>query len=272
MFLSSGKHLIKFQNEDGGFGHGIEPDFRLPASSPMATTLGLQCLVDIQCPIDHEVFTNAIKYLVNEYDQERVGWWTIPPQVTEYPHAPWWATNPKKREQCMVEWINPCAEIVGYLHAAKHQVPKSLLHAVTRKLVDQLNTSDEPFEQHDLLCYARTLNFLPTAERQLVLSKINSCLIQVVEMNPEKWGDYCLPPHWLVDHPSSPFYDDLHEVINANLNWIINTQQEDGSWPTSWSWGQFESDWSKAKIEWQGHLTFKYLKILKAFGRIRDTP
>lgn len=27
--------LAKYQNEDGGFGHGLEPDFRLPASSPM---------------------------------------------------------------------------------------------------------------------------------------------------------------------------------------------------------------------------------------------
>ena len=30
------KYLSAFQNEDGGFGHGIEPDFWLPHSSPMA--------------------------------------------------------------------------------------------------------------------------------------------------------------------------------------------------------------------------------------------
>lgn len=29
--------LITYQNKDGGFGNGIEPDFWLPNSSPMAT-------------------------------------------------------------------------------------------------------------------------------------------------------------------------------------------------------------------------------------------
>ena len=31
------RDLEKFQNADGGFGHGLEPDIRLSKSSPMAT-------------------------------------------------------------------------------------------------------------------------------------------------------------------------------------------------------------------------------------------
>ena len=34
--------LVAFRNEDGGFGNALEPDFRLPASSPMATSMALQ--------------------------------------------------------------------------------------------------------------------------------------------------------------------------------------------------------------------------------------
>ncbi len=30
------------ENEDGGFGHGLESDLRLPDSSVLATTVGLQ--------------------------------------------------------------------------------------------------------------------------------------------------------------------------------------------------------------------------------------
>ena len=33
--------LEEFQNPDGGFGRGIESDFRLVDSSPMATSIGL---------------------------------------------------------------------------------------------------------------------------------------------------------------------------------------------------------------------------------------
>lgn len=34
--------LEGFQNPDGGFGRGIEPDFKLIESSPMATSIGLR--------------------------------------------------------------------------------------------------------------------------------------------------------------------------------------------------------------------------------------
>ena len=33
--------LAQFQNADGGFGHALEGDFRLPDSSPLATWVGL---------------------------------------------------------------------------------------------------------------------------------------------------------------------------------------------------------------------------------------
>ena len=34
----------RFQNDDGGFGRALEPDFRLPASSAIATAVGFQYL------------------------------------------------------------------------------------------------------------------------------------------------------------------------------------------------------------------------------------
>ena len=36
--------LATFQNADGGFGRALEPDFRLPASSAIATAMGFQYL------------------------------------------------------------------------------------------------------------------------------------------------------------------------------------------------------------------------------------
>ncbi|GAF80683.1 unnamed protein product, partial [marine sediment metagenome] len=36
--------LEEYQNSDGGFGRGIEPDFKLIQSSPMATSIGLRYL------------------------------------------------------------------------------------------------------------------------------------------------------------------------------------------------------------------------------------
>ncbi|HEX3406397.1 MAG TPA: hypothetical protein VHS81_04090, partial [Caulobacteraceae bacterium] len=36
--------LVGFQNGDGGFGHGLEPDLTTPASSAIATSIGLRVL------------------------------------------------------------------------------------------------------------------------------------------------------------------------------------------------------------------------------------
>jgi len=36
--------LKKYQNNDGGFGNGLESDFRQPFSSPMATSIGVRLL------------------------------------------------------------------------------------------------------------------------------------------------------------------------------------------------------------------------------------
>lgn len=36
--------LSRYQNEDGGFGHGLEPDLRCKESSALATTRALEIL------------------------------------------------------------------------------------------------------------------------------------------------------------------------------------------------------------------------------------
>ena len=47
------EELKKFQNEDGGFGHGLESDFRLPYSSLMATSFlkELYCFTELPAEI-----------------------------------------------------------------------------------------------------------------------------------------------------------------------------------------------------------------------------
>src|ERR1700729_3777414 len=40
--------LVAFQNADGGFGHGLEPDLSSPASSAIATSIGLRILTRLE--------------------------------------------------------------------------------------------------------------------------------------------------------------------------------------------------------------------------------
>ncbi len=56
--------LAHFQNGDGGFGHGLEPDVRTPASSALATGIGLRLLKELGCPADHPMVRRAVEFLL----------------------------------------------------------------------------------------------------------------------------------------------------------------------------------------------------------------
>jgi hypothetical protein len=62
--------LRAFQNGDGGFGHAIEPDFRLEASSVMGTTVALQCLIDMGVPSTHPMVEAAGECLLATVDTD----------------------------------------------------------------------------------------------------------------------------------------------------------------------------------------------------------
>ncbi len=60
--------LAAFQNPDVGFGNALEPDLRLPDSSVLATTVGLQVLREFNAPADHPLVRGALRYLLQTYD------------------------------------------------------------------------------------------------------------------------------------------------------------------------------------------------------------
>ncbi len=57
-------YLSAFQNDDGGFGHGLEPDFWSPQSSPMATWSAGQILPEIGATFEDEIVQKMLAYLL----------------------------------------------------------------------------------------------------------------------------------------------------------------------------------------------------------------
>ena len=261
--------LGEFANEDGGFGHGIEPDCRLPSSSMLGTITAFPYLRQSNAPADHPLVEKGIRYLINTYDKNLKGWRMLPPEANEHPRAMWWNHDPHKADQDVIDhWNNPSACAVSCLHRYSQQVPADLLREVTAKGMAEIEKKRETLEGHDFLTYIELAEELPADLRAPIWAALKQRVTAAIVTDPAKWTGYGIRPLWAVPDPSSPLMEPLAEAVNAHLDFEIDHQDNDGSWHPFWNWGQYEEEWETAKVEWQGQLTVKLLRSFKAFGRI----
>lgn len=89
------KALTAYQNPDGGFGNGLEPDLLCPDSSAIGaeTALFVLGLLDYWEP---DIIEPLLDWL--EANQTEAGDIPHPPaNMTRYPYQPWWANPDKER-------------------------------------------------------------------------------------------------------------------------------------------------------------------------------
>lgn len=255
------EELKKYQNEDGGFGNGLEPDFRCQASSALATTIGLQHMIRIGADESEPMVQKAIQYALQTFDEDRMGWEIVPEEVETAPRAIWWNYGGDW------PWGNPSAEMTGLLHYYKGLVPENFLRKLTEHAITYINhfaTNDH----HEAQCLVKFINELPAEDAAKIAERVREIAQHSVTTDPEKWHDYCLLPLQIVSSPKSFLYEDFKELIPANIHHLLRTQAADGSYKPTWDWGQFEDVWETAKQEWSGVLTLDHLKTLRAFNAI----
>ncbi len=258
--------LASYQNPDGGFGHGIEADFRSPASSPLATSVALQYAVTVGAGADHPLIQGAIRYLVGTYDTANEYWPANFKAVNDAPHAPWWhieeITPPEE-----ANWPNPSAEVVGYLHRYAPLVPPDFLEAVTQRAQRNLEHSPtfEGLFRYNLLCWQRAAPDLPAELRDMAQTRIRA----TYEKYPVSEGHFDeVHVFWLAPTPDTILARHEPETVSALLDAEIARQAGDGGWWPGWQWGQYEDTWPIARQEWAGKITVEALHTLHNFGRI----
>ncbi len=264
------EELRAYRNNDGGFGHGLEPDVTLDQSCVVATTAGLQALRAGQADASHPLVRGAIAYLLENLDRETLAWVNVPANVSDAPHAPWWTYRGRPTGFT----ANPGAEIVGHFHHWASLVPADLLARLTDAAMNHLRhlTAER---MHDVLCYEslRQTQELPAAIRAEVLRLCRPLVEQIVETDLAKWTSYVTRPLDVVDSPDSPYFELFREPVGVNLDYLIETQRPDGAWPVYWgSWNAKDDRtsraWERSCRAWQGFMVVKNLQRLQVFGRI----
>ncbi|WP_181347704.1 hypothetical protein [Thalassobacillus sp. CUG 92003] len=265
--------LRRFQNDDGGFGNGLEADFRLPDSSALATSVAFQTLIQWEeHPLALPIIERSITYLEDHFDEARRGWYAVPPKVNDYPHAFWWHVHEDGRSFIDHHWGNPSAELIGYLYQYRSFTRRLNVDQLVKDALEHLDGLEKFESEHEIYCYQRLFKLHPDLETPRLADKITHAVQELVHEDQTKWKEYVPQPLSFVHHPDEQDYDISHEAIETNLDMLVDVLKDGKLREPNWAWGDHYPDaWQAAKQEWEGVLTLEALTLLDHFNRI-DSP
>jgi hypothetical protein len=242
-----------YRNPDGGFGHGLEPDKRVPHSQPLDVEVAFDAMAAAG-RFDEELALGACDFLASIGP----GVACVLPNVKGFPLASHWEEGAFEEPG-----LNPTAGLVARL--IEQGVSHPWVDAATEFCWSELEAG-LPREAHVLERTLRFLTAVPDRERaEKVLSDWPSvrATAQWLKTDPTS-TDYGVTPLDLIPVPDSPWrscFDDA--TYDAFLDALEGEQQPDGGWPIAW-----EPPGQAAVLEWRGMRTLSALTTLRAWGRL----
>jgi hypothetical protein len=251
--------LRGYANDDGGFGHALEPDKRCPASLPLDVECALQAMVTAGA-VDLPLVRRACDYLAGVADERGA----VPlafPAVEGYPRA-----------EHFTEWtyepgVNPTAGLAGLLQALRVDHP--WVRASTAYCWEELDSSALPTDAHALRELLVFLEHAPSRERSApAAARVREALgaASWFRLDPADPG-YGVSPLSIAPTADSPWRALFtEEIIEGHLDRLERDQQADGGWPITW-----DPPGRAARLEWRGIVTLESLRPLVSYGRL-DAP
>jgi hypothetical protein len=251
--------LRGYQNSDGGFGHGLEPDKRCPDSLPIDVEVALQTMAAAGAT-DAGVIGRACDFLGRVAATAEAGG-AVPlahPVIESFPRASHWS-----------DWtyrpgLNPTAGLAGLLYQLAVDHP--WLAEATDYCWRQLESGARIADAHELSEVFVFLEHVPDRERadkQRAALAGTLAEAEMFHLDPAADG-YGLTPLSLAPEPGArarALFDDA--LIEAHLDKLAASQQPDGGWPISW-----EPPSEASVLEWRGIVTVQALRTLTAYGRL----
>ena len=246
--------LRGYQNPDGGFGHGLEPDKRCPASLPIDVLVAFETLVATGTT-DELMVRRGCDYLAAVAEESGA----VPlafPIIEGYPRAEHWT------DWTYAPGLFPTAGLAGVLwrlaveHAWRADATAFCWAALDAGLPD---------DAHALAGVLAFLGHVPDRRRAQTLAEAVVAHLPATSSyrtDPDDPG-YGVTALQLAPTPGSPWrslFDD--ELIDGHLRRLERDQQPDGGWPLTW-----QPPSAAATLEWRGIETLRALRVLGANGR-----
>jgi hypothetical protein len=255
--------LRGYRNSDGGFGHGLEPDKRCPASLPIDVEAALDIMLvaaggqsSPAVPAADGLVLAACDWLGSVAAPDGA----VPlsfPIMEGYPRAEHWS-----------DWtyrpgLNPTAGLAGRLH--RMGVSHPWLARATEWTWSRLDSGFDE-DAHSLAEVLVFLTHVPDRDRAAAVSQhVASWLagVQWFRADPTD-PSYGVTPLHLAPTPDSSWrrlFDDT--TIEGHLNRMLEDQGPDGGWPITW-----EPPGVASTLEWRGIETLRALRVLRAYSLV----
>lgn len=262
--------LAAFQNEDGGFGHALEPDAWNPHSSPIQTWAAIEIIRELEDIKEDAIINKLLHYLDTTIYYEEGKFARSIPSNDDFPHAPWWT-----HKEDAFEGYNPSASLTGFIlrygheQMARYEAAKKMAKEVYQYLV-----SNGCQEMHELHCIIELYDDLMASELKLDIdmelfkSKLIESASNLIEKDTDKWTDYTCVPSRFVKGPNSMFITGVESLMEQELDRMEAVLETQTIWDIPWAWGNSPEAFAISRKWWQGSLAVKHLLLLKAFKRI----
>ncbi len=264
--------LEAYQNEDGGFGHGLEADCWNPNSSPVQTWAATEIIreVGLDDP-EHPIIQGILRYLASTDCFNGHTWSNTIPSNDHYPHAPWWNYAPSQELS-----YNPTACLVGFI--LKYAKRESQLYTTAVGLAKESYAffqSNYPMDSmHTVSCFVELYEYLseccPVEEidRNEFEDLLQNQIQHVLTADTSVWStEYVCKPSLFIHSQKSAFYSANQEICSFECEFITKTQEKDGSWNVTWDWGEYPEQWHISKNWWKSDLILKNVKFYLAMQK-----
>jgi len=248
--------MAAYRNDDGGFGHALEPDCRAPGSQPAAVAMALH-IMDETDAWDDDLVRGACDWLAAVAPAEG-GAAFVEATLAGWAHAPWWVPEEGHPASLVATGM-----IAGTLYT--RGVSHPWLDGAAEVMWNRIAKMDEPgaYEMFGVLAF---LQHVPDRERaREVFGRVGPLILErnMVALDPEAPGEV----HGVLSFAPEPdslarvLFDDA--TIQAHLDHLAQSQKDDGGWTFNWP------AWSPAaELDWRGFLTVDALRALRANGRL----
>jgi hypothetical protein len=266
--------LAAYQNEDGGFGHALEPDAWNPNSSPIQTWAATEILREIDfTDASHPIIQGIMRYLASGQDFEGRFWHNTVRSNSDYPHAPWWGTDSDSLQDLC---YNPTACLAGFIlrFAERNSALFALGRRIAKEAFDSFMAGGLLDDMHTACCFIRLMEYAQEAGATDILyiaaskEKLKAQAKYSITANKSAWeSSYICKPSQFFMSRDSIFYADNAEIADYECDFIVRTQLADGSWPIPWGWNDYPEEWAVSKNWWKANGALLNLLYLKGMGR-----